>query len=98
MENSNVVSKTYCQEHERLIDERFRRDKEDIDKHDSAISDLKDLTKEISALVKQYDSTIKNHEKRLAEMEKRPSLWFDRIISAIIAAVISAIVALGGKV
>ena len=96
MEN-NVVSKTYCKEHERLIDERFRRDKEDIDKHGSDISDLKDLTKEISTLVKQYDSTIINHEKRLAEVEKRPSMWFDRIISALISAAVAAIVALGGK-
>ncbi len=95
---SNPVSETYCKEHGKMLDERFRRDKEDIEKHERTISELKDLTKEISALVKQNDTTIKNHENRIVQLEKKPSMWLDRIISALISAAIAAVITiLGGK-
>ena len=95
---SNPVSETYCIEHGKMLDERFRRDKEDIEKHGTIISELKDLTKEISALVKQNDTTIKNHENRIVQLEKKPSMWLDRIISALISAAIAAVITiLGGK-
>ena len=80
-------------EHARLCDERFRRDKDDIDRHSGDIDDIKKLTAEISQLVKQNDSTIKNHEKRITGLEHKPSVWIDRIISAGISTLVASVVA-----
>lgn len=88
----NGVSKEYCGEHNRMIDERFARDKDDIKRHNEAIGELTKLSSEIGALVKQHDDKIENHESRIDTLEHKPSVWFDRIISGIVAAVIAAIV------
>lgn len=87
------VNMGYCKEHEKLIDERFRRDKDDIMHHEERIKKIEDLTLEISLLVKQNDETAKNHEKRLAALEKKPSVWLDRILNYIMSAFIAALVA-----
>ena len=89
----NLVSKEYCGEHNRMIDERFSRDKADIKRHNEAIGELTKLSSEIGILIKQHDGTIKDHESRIDTLEHKPSVWFDRIVSGIVAAVVAAIVA-----
>ncbi len=82
-------------EHCRMCDERFKRDKCDIEKHDSDIDDIKKLTAQISQLVKQNDAVLKKHSARIDAIEKKPSLVVDRIVSACISALVSAIIAGG---
>jgi hypothetical protein len=86
------VSAAYCKEHGRMIDERFKRDKKDLQRHEEAINEIRDLTVEISTLVKQNNENLKNHENRITALEKKPSVWFDRIVSGITAAVVAAVV------
>lgn len=89
----NMVSKAVCNANNKLLDERFARDKADILKHEEAIVKLTQLTTEIGQLVKQHDETIQKHETRLNTLEHKPSLWLDRILYGIIAAAIAALVA-----
>lgn len=91
--DNNMVSKEYCTEHNRMMDERFSRDKEDIKRHNDAIGKLTTLSTEIGQLIKQHDDVIKQHETRIDTLEHKPSVWFDRIISGIVAAVVAALVA-----
>lgn len=91
MENS--VSKDFCNEHSRMIDERFGRDKEDLDKHEKSIAEITKLSAEIGQLIKQHDDVIKQHETRIDTLEHKPSVWLDRILSGVVAAVIAALVA-----
>lgn len=88
----NAISKGVFDATNKVNDERFARDKHDLEKHDEAIQKLTQLTAEIGQLVKQHDDTIKNHESRIDTLEHKPSVWFDRIVSGIVAAVIAAIV------
>ena len=90
---NNPVTTAYCQEHGKVVDERFKRDKEDLQRHEDTLKKLSELTAEISALVRQNNEDIDDHENRISTLEKKPSLWLDRIISGIIAAVGAALVA-----
>ena len=87
------VNEAVYKEHSRMCDERFRRDKADIEKHEADISEIKQLTIEIAALVKKNDDTLERHELRLGNLEKKPSLWMERIISAGISTLVAAVVA-----
>ena len=88
----NNVTEEFCREHGRLIDERFRRDKEELVRHEEELNEIRSLTLEMSALVKQNNESMKNHENRITALEKKPSVWFDRIVAGIISAVIAAVV------
>lgn len=90
----NNVTEEFCREHGRLIDERFRRDKEELVRHEEELNEIRSLTLEMSALVKQNNESMKNHENRITALEKKPSVWFDRIVAGIISAVIAAVVAM----
>lgn len=88
---SDPVTKSFCQEHGKLVDERFERDMRDIQRHENMLAEIQKLTSEISNLVKQNDKLVKNHEERIAVMEKKPSVWLDKIISCVISVVASAV-------
>ncbi|MBE7044789.1 MAG: hypothetical protein E7397_04615 [Ruminococcaceae bacterium] len=90
---SEPVTTSFCREHGKLVDERFERDMRDIQRHENMISEIQKLTLEISALVKQNDELVKNHEQRLAAVEKKPSMWLERILSGALSVVVSAITA-----
>ena len=90
----NNVTEEFCREHGRLIDERLRRDKEELVRHEEELNEIRSLTLEMSALVKQNNESMKNHENRITALEKKPSVWFDRIVAGIISAVIAAVVAM----
>jgi len=87
---------------EKLIDERFARDKERIGSHelhmkeqDGEIRDLKELTIEMSQLLKKHDEHLGRHEKRIAAMEERPAKAWAAVQTAAISAVTSGLVAAG---
>ena len=92
MTEQKFVNEAVYREHSKMCDERFRRDKEDIENYGADIDDIKKLTAEISQLVKQNDAVIKAHEKRLYTLEHKPSVWLERIISAGISTLVAALV------
>ena len=87
------VNEGVYKEHSKMCDERFRRDKEAIEKLESDTEDIKRLTVEIAALVKKNDDTFEKHDRRITSLEHKPSVWIDRIISAGISTVVASVVA-----
>lgn len=88
------MNEAVCAEHKNLCDERFARDKHDID-------DLKKLTQKMSecnikltGIAERHDEKLKDHESRLDELERRPVNLWDKVISGIIAAVVAYVMAI----
>lgn len=92
------VDKELCESNRKVMDERFRRDKEDIEDLKEGQDEIKKLTIQMAELVKQNHEAIEKHGNRLDALERRPSMWWDKLlsagISAGVAAIISAIVAM----
>ena len=85
---------------DQLIDERFARDKERIVHHeehmkeqDGEIRDLKELTIEMSQLLKRHDERLDKQEGRLSAIEEKPAKNWGVVQSAAISAVVSGMVA-----
>lgn len=77
----------------KICGERFQRDKERIkaleEKGDASAAILSQTVTTLERVNRQLD----DHEGRLREVEKRPSMWFERSAAAFISAIISAFVA-----
>lgn len=97
----------FCSGGSRLCGERFARDKERIErleeKGDAVASMLAGAVGALERVTKRLDDTdaeLLDHEHRLREAEKRPAGWFDRIVGAVLTAIVAAVVAwlIGGTV
>lgn len=85
---------------DKLIDERFARDKERIENHERHMEDqdaerrqIKELTIRMGELLDKHDEKIDNHEKRIEAMEQKPSRRWDMVIDKIITVIVAAFVA-----
>lgn len=85
---------------DKLYDERFARDRERIESHESHMKEqdeerreIKELTIRMGELLDKHDEKIGNHEKRLEAMEKKPGRRWDMAIDKIVNAVVAACVA-----
>lgn len=85
---------------DQLIDERFARDKERIVSHeehmkeqDGDIRDLKELTIEMSQLLKRHDERLDKQDSRITSIEERPAKNWTAVQTAAISAVTSGLVA-----
>lgn len=87
------VSKEAFEGRCKLDDERFARDKERITKSEDNIEKVTTLTVQMAEIIKQNNLKLEDHEQRLDTLEGRPSAWLDRIMAAIIGAVITGMVA-----
>lgn len=84
---------------DRLIDERFARDKERIENHeehmkeqDAERRDLKEATIRIVELLDKHDEKLGDHEKRLGMIEQKPGKRWDMVIDKIITLIVAAAV------
>lgn len=85
---------------DKLIDERFARDKERIEHHeehmkeqDDAIRKVQDLTIEMGEMIKRHDERIADQGARIKAIETKPGKRWDMVIDKIINAVVAACVA-----
>lgn len=85
---------------DKLIDERFQRDKERIEHHedhmaeqDNKISDLEKLSIEMGELIKRHDEKIESNSKDIQSLKEQPAKNWSMVVSTIISAVTSGIVA-----
>lgn len=85
---------------DKLIDERFARDKERIESHekhmdeqDAERRELRELSIRMGELLDKHDEKLGNHEKRIEAMEQKPSRRWDMVIDKIINAIVAACVA-----
>lgn len=75
-----------------LVDERFSRDKERLDKLEASVQKLADASLRLVETQKRDHDDIQEHAKRLAELEHRPGQWMDKLIAAAISSGVAAMV------
>ncbi len=73
----------------RLCDDRFKRDKEDIQENRDSLEDLTRLVTEMAAMQKQSMAKTDDQETRIRALENRGGVWLDRIISLGLGALIA---------
>lgn len=92
--DDKCVTERECEVYREMQKERFARDKE-------RLSDLEQLTREIShcntrlaALAENHAKQLNDHELRLDTIEQRPGSLWDKVVFGIISAVVSAVVSI----
>lgn len=83
------MNENVCAEHEKLCDERFARDKHDIDELKQLTRKVSECSIKLSGIAEQHNEKLKDHESRLDELERRPGNLWDKVIAGIIAAVVA---------
>ena len=91
-----------CAERRRTIDERFARDLKDIDDCKARLKKIEELTIQMAELVKTSQEAnqkaLDDHNDRLTALEHRPSMWWDKLLSAGISAGVAALISLFASV
>ena len=98
------VSKEAFDGRVQIVDERFNRDKERLDKLETNMQTISELTIRMCEILDNNDKRLTDseerltkqlddHEARLDKQESKPGAWLDRIISGVLGAVIAALVA-----
>lgn len=77
------------EEHKKLCDERFKRDKEDIKESKEGLAELATLVTEMAAMQKQSMARTADQETRIRALENKGGVWLDRIISLALGALIA---------
>ncbi|MBE6831335.1 MAG: hypothetical protein E7519_14120 [Ruminococcaceae bacterium] len=97
---SEYVADEVCTERHKVVDERFSRDKQDIEDMKHSLEDkderqrkIEQLTVEMGQMLKNHDRLLENHDKRLETLESKPSRILDKIQGAFIGAVVTGLVA-----
>lgn len=87
------IAPEICAEHQKVIDERFARDKERIETLEDNQKRIELLTVQMGEILKNQNEAIKNHSSRLEHLESRPGGLWDKVVSGIIAAVTGGLAA-----
>ena len=88
----DYVSKEVCEGVQKRMDERFHRDDVRITSIEESQAEMVKISARLTVLLEKQDQDIDDHSTRLREIERRPQGWMDKIISAIIATLVSGIV------
>lgn len=87
------ITRELCGERMHTHDERFHRDKERLDDHEKRIKTTEEAVILLTGLQERQQQSETALHKRVQALEKRPSVWWDRLAGAVVAAVVSAAVA-----
>ena len=95
------VRYSVCEEHKKVIDERFARDKERLDHMETKLDDVQTLSIQMGEILKKYDDKIEgqsreleSHEARIKTLEIKPAKLWDKLVYAALGALASGLVAL----
>lgn len=89
----DYVAREVCTGVQKRMDERFDRDNVRISSIEESQAELVKISARLTVLLEKQDQALEDHGSRLREMEKRPQGWMDKILSAIIATLVSGFVA-----
>ena len=87
MSDSPYVTKAVCAEHGRMLDERFTRDKTDIETMESNLRELTGIVTRLAALQESAATTQAEHESRIRALELKPAGRWNTLITAGISAI-----------
>lgn len=74
---------------ERLCDERFARDKHEIEENKAMLKELRDCNIKLTQMIERHDKELEDYGKRLAQIEHAPADTFGKIKIALITAVVT---------
>lgn len=89
------VDNAVCEAKREVMDERFARDKADIEECKTRLKKIEELTIQMAELVQANQTNkeaLDDHNERLDALEHRPSVWLDKLVSAVISAGIAALI------
>lgn len=90
------VNREVCDAKCKIMDERFARDMRDIGDCKTRLQKIEELTIQMAELVKASQETnqraLDDHNNRLTALEHRPSMWWDKLLSAGISAGVAALI------
>lgn len=76
---------------ERLCDERFARDKHQIDENKTMLREIRECNIRLSQIIERHDKELASQDKRLTAIEHAPADTFGKLKIALITAVITGI-------
>lgn len=88
-----TVTPDICLQHQRVMDERFARDKERLEKLENNQDRIEVLTIQMGEILKNQTETLKSHTSRLEHLERRPGGLWDKVVSGFIAAITGGLAA-----
>ncbi len=94
MSDSPYVTKAVCTEHGRMLDERFARDKSDIDSIAENLRELSGIVTRLATIQENNTAAQKEYEARIRALELQPAGRWNSLITAGISALIGGIVSL----
>lgn len=76
---------------ERLCDERFARDKHQIEEHEAMLREVRDLNIKLTQMIERHDKELEEHGKRLTAIEHKPADTWGKLKIAFLTAIISGV-------
>lgn len=87
------VPEAVCRERLKTADEHFKRIDKRLEVGETKLESVEKAVILLTEISKQAKEDISDHDKRLATLEHRPSMFWDKVIFGIISAVVSGGVA-----
>ena len=87
MNDSPYVTKAVCNEHNKMLDERFTRDKTDSESIESNLKELTGIVTRLAALQENNAAAQAEHEARIRALELQPAGRWNSLIAAGISAI-----------
>ena len=87
MSDSPYVTKAVCAEHGKMMDERFARDKHDIETIEGNLRELSGIVTRLAALQETNAAAQAEHETRIRALELQPAGRWNSLITAGISAI-----------
>lgn len=76
---------------EKLCDERFARDKHQIDENKAMLREMRDLNIKLTQMIERHDKELEDHGRRLAQIEHAPADTYGKLKVALITAVVTGL-------
>lgn len=76
---------------ERLCDERFARDKHQIDENKTLLWELRDCSLKLTQMIQRHDKELEEQEKRLTAIEQKPADTWGKLKIAFLTALVSGV-------
>ena len=83
------VTKAEYEGRELLCDERFARDKHQIDENKTMLREIRECNIRLSHIIERHDKELASHEKRLTTIEHAPADTYGKLKVALITAVVT---------
>lgn len=74
---------------EKLCDERFARDKHQIEAHEAMLREIRSCNTRLTMMIERHDKELEDQEKRLSAIEQAPADTFGKLKVALITAVVT---------